>query len=402
MRPLLKTILVLAFNIVIVSLVFGVAECSARVLAYRQLRSPSGRTELILDRWTAFRNNPNYQTGSVRLNDEGFRRDRSVLPDKSRDTIRIFLLGGSTAYGGDTLYPELDNHWTIDNHQTIDYYLEQRLNTALPQKRWEVINAAVKGYFLNQNLALFLSTIQQYKPDYLILLDGVNDFFVMLQHPGPYDGYREAGLRREFDALTRPGDLSLKVMASTWMLNNSALYRLIRDKVGQRNRNRVRGERVRKEGSRLDFGGLTPAEQTQYRAAPKQFDNYLHTSRQIHRVAAVDGIPTLFVLQPQLAVTRKQLTSTEKALLDYWWKVDGTLYVYGFQTLYTELAKTLASDARQEGYGFLDLTGVFDSVTAQTFTDYCHLTPVGNQAVADAIFGSLEGPVRERIAAAVR
>jgi len=93
---------------------------------------------------------------------------------------------------------------------------------------------------------------------------------------------------REFDALTRPGDLSLKVMASTWLLNNSALYRLIRIKwasaieIGS-------AESGQKRGSRLDFGGLTPAEQTQYRAAPKQFDNYLHTSRQIHRVAAVDG-----------------------------------------------------------------------------------------------------------------
>jgi lysophospholipase L1-like esterase len=28
-------------------------------------------------------------------------------------------------------------------------------------------------------------------------------------------------------------------------------------------------------------------------------------------------------------------------------------------------------------------------MTAQTFTDYCHLTPAGNQAVADAIFDSL-------------
>jgi hypothetical protein len=35
-------------------------------------------------------------------------------------------------------------------------------------------------------------------------------------------------------------------------------------------------------------------------------------------------------------------------------------------------------------------------MSAQTFTDYCHLTPAGDQAVADAIFDSLVGsmPVR--------
>jgi lysophospholipase L1-like esterase len=88
-------------------------------------------------------------------------------------------------------------------------------------------------------------------------------------------------------------------------------------------------------------------------------------------------------------MTRKALTSTESKLLDYWMKLDGSLYVFGFQTLYPRLSTELSDRAQTEGYRFADLTGAFDRMSAQAFTDYCHLTPAGNQAVADALFHSL-------------
>jgi lysophospholipase L1-like esterase len=118
--------------------------------------------------------------------------------------------------------------------------------------------------------------------------------------------------------------------------------------------------------------------------------------RQIHRLAALDGTRALFVLQPQIAVTRKPLTSVETRLFNYWSKVDGALYVYGFQTVYPQLSAQLTSDAQTEGYRFLDLTAVFDRTGVQTFTDYCHLTPAGNQLVADAIFDSLAASLPPR------
>jgi lysophospholipase L1-like esterase len=397
MHSALKIGAVVLYNFVFVCAAFALAEYITRAVAYRQLGSPGRQTELILDRWAAFRNNPIYIGKGVQLNGEGFRRDRSVSFDKPPDTIRIFLLGGSAAYGGETLYPEIDDHWRIDNHQTIDYYLEQRLNSTYPGVRWEVINAAVKGYFLNQELAIFLSAVQRYKPDYLVVLDGVNDVFIMIRSAGRYDGYRDAGFSLEFKELTEPASLSLRMMSSTWLANNSAVYRFIRDRLKQRNQIRSRREQAQEEDSRPTSPRPTSLERHRFQEAASQFANYSHTVRQIHRVAELDGVHVTFVLQPDLAVTRKQLTSVEKQLLDYWRKIDGT-FVYGFEALYPELAKKLATDAQGEGYGFLDLTGVFDRMTAQAFTDYCHLTPAADQAVADAIFDSLEGSFREKVA----
>ena len=66
------------------------------------------------------------------------------------------------------------------------------------------------------------------------------------------------------------------------------------------------------------------------------------------------------------------------------------MFVYGFQSLYPQLAGLLTADAKLYGYQFLNLTDVFDTVEAQAFTDYCHLTPEGNRIVADRIFAGLQ------------
>src|ERR1700735_514478 len=259
MRLALRGALLVAYNVAFVCAAFAVAEYTARKVASGQLGSPGRHTELILDRWTAFRNNPGYLSGGVQLDQAGFRRDRGVSIEKPADTVRIFFLGGSVAYGGETLYPEIDDHWKIDNRQTIDHYLETRLNSTFPSKRWEVINASVKGYLLNQDLALFLSAVQRYQPDYLILFDGVNDIFAMLRTPEDEDAYSAAGLGEEFNTLTRPDALSLRMMTTTWLADNSALYRSIRESMAQRNRIRARRALAGRSAAHLhpDVASLT-------------------------------------------------------------------------------------------------------------------------------------------------
>src|SRR5215471_5714604 len=199
MRSAIKIALIALCSIAFACVVVLMTEYSVRKLVYGQFGLPGRQTELILDRWAAFVNNPNYSAHGVRVNAQGFRRAANLSLVKPADTVRIFLLGGSVAYGGETLYPEVDEHRkSVDNNQTIDHYLEAKLNSVFPQKHWEVVNAAVKGYFLNQDLALFLSTIQRYNANYLVLLHGVNDIFEMIQSPGDEDGYDTAGFGDEF------------------------------------------------------------------------------------------------------------------------------------------------------------------------------------------------------------
>src|SRR5579862_5768895 len=70
------------------------------------------------------------------------------------------------------------------------------------------------------------------------------------------------------------------------------------------------------------------------------------------------GNQDVFVLQPQIAVTRKPLMSVERRLLEYGSKIDGRLYVYGFQTLYPHLSSEL-SDGAQTGLSVSGSDGRF-------------------------------------------
>ena len=53
------------------------------------------------------------------MNAQGFRRAANLSLVQPANTVRIFLLGGSVAYGGETLYPEIDEHWKFpENNPT--------------------------------------------------------------------------------------------------------------------------------------------------------------------------------------------------------------------------------------------------------------------------------------------
>ncbi|MFW6358649.1 MAG: SGNH/GDSL hydrolase family protein, partial [Chroococcales cyanobacterium] len=134
------------------------------------------------------------------INEQGFRDDDALPLEKPKDEIRIFLLGGSTAFG----------HWNEGNEATIAHKLEERINQrvtqqqrspeqyrpdvfpfyepdrvkafALPPKiiegNYRVINAAVPGYTSGNELAQLALKILPYEPDLIVLMDGYTDLLL--------------------------------------------------------------------------------------------------------------------------------------------------------------------------------------------------------------------------------
>jgi len=388
-RKALKAAAFVLYNVVIVCAIFAIAEYAARWYVSAKRGRGREQAEEIIDRWSAFRTTPNFDRLGVHHNAQGFRRDTDIPLEKPSGTTRIFILGGSVAYGAETVYPEIDSRWKISNHETIDYYLEQRLNAAFPATRWEVINAAVSGFQLHEDLARILSLLLRYKPDQVILLDGVNDLSQLVRSGADFDAYAQTALAEQFNDLTDPHGLpALETMISTWLVRNSVLFRALHDRAEHRSHLRYRRERIAGPvpvGIRLT--DLSAADQQRYQAIASQAGYYRHAVRQIHRVLALDGIDDFFLLQPTLRLTRKPLTEVESRLAAYDRSVAGRLEMYSYETLYPVIAAQLADDSRTEGFHFEDLTNVFDQTTVQTFTDYCHLTPAGNRTLADAIFG---------------
>ncbi len=390
MRKPLRTAALIVTNVLIVCAAAGLAEYSTRWFLYARRGESREQAELVFDRWAAFRSTPNYAKSGVHHNAQGFRRETNVSVEKPDGTVRIFLMGGSAAYGAESVYPEVAGSTPISDHETIDYFLEQRLNREDPSHRWEVINAAVKGFLLHEDLARLVSVVLGFHPDAVIFMDGVNDMTQIVKAGADYDPYSLTPLQEQFDDLTNPrGFRSLRVMAETWLARNSALYRVLRDRAGRRNFRKTREERVRANRQEM-----TAEERHQFDVIWSHRDYYRHKVRQIHRVLSLDGIVDVFALQPTIRLTKKRFTGNEPQIAEFDRAVAGPLELSVYRALYPEIAKQLREDT--EGYRFVDLTNAFDSIDVQTFTDDCHLTPAANRIVADRLFDAIKSTALPR------
>jgi hypothetical protein len=186
-------------------------------------------------------------------------------------------------------------------------------------------------------------------------------------------------------------------MISTWLVRNSVLFRAIHDRAEHRAHLQYRRERIAgRVAPDLKITDLSPSDQQRYQVIASQVGYHRHAVQQIHRILSVDGVNDLFLLQPTLRLTRKPLTEVESRLAEYDRSVAGKLEMFAYESLYPIIASQLSDDSPREGYRFLNLTGVFDHMGGQAFTDYCHLTPEGDRAIADAIFESAGPWLRDR------
>jgi lysophospholipase L1-like esterase len=376
--------------VLIVCALITAAEFTAREFLTKTRGEGPQQAELLFDRWAGFRTSPNYARAGVHHNAQGFRRETDVALVKPANTVRIFLMGGSAAYGAESFYPEIAGATPVGDHETITHFLEQRLNREFPGRRWEVINAAVKGFLLHEDLGRLISVVLRFHPDAAVFMDGVNDMTQLIKADGEYDPYAATPLQDQFDDLTNPhGWLGLRVMAETWLAQNSVLFRVLRDRAVRRELRQGRDERTKKAAA-----SLSAEQRRQLDVIWNHRDYYAHVVRRIHLVLALEGIVDVFALQPTIRLTKKSLAGNERRIAEFDRIQAGPLEIEAYRTVYPEIARQLRED--HDGFSFVDLTTVFDSTNVQTFTDDCHLTPEGNRIVADRLFEEIKATALPR------
>jgi lysophospholipase L1-like esterase len=394
-----KVFLVL-INIAVVVGFFGGIE-----IAMRRHYSQKGRglsaiqPRDLRDRFTGWRNNPSFWSPVVQYNRQGFRHSTPVSRQKPANTVRIFLLGGSAAYGLEGAYGYIDDKFkTISNDQLIDHFLAERLNREFPSVRWEVVNAAVMEYRLYQDLFQIETTILGYHPDYVIMMDGYNDMAQLIGATPAFDYFSETPHFEEFNSLANPSGLSsLLTFSTVWLRDNSAFYFFIdthlRFQASQARQVKIdHGQLFERP---VDIARLSAVDQQQFRLSQAHVGYYARTARQINRILELDGVKRLFLLQPVLILSHKRLTDAERRLADHVLKSGGALDVAEFEQFYPQFSESMKTAAAADAFPFEDLTGLFDPVPWQAFTDYCHLTPDANRRIAERIFELMRSSLAE-------
>ncbi len=377
--PLWKRLL---FSLILLAIVLAIGEGIAS-LYLRMFRGYDGKHlyQYDFDPYKNILPAPNYvDTRGIRHNSVGFRRDTEVSVEKPAGTYRIFLMGASTAYGLGGLWPHLQKTYEVlKNSQTIDAYLQEELQAQLPGRKIEVINAAITSTWTHHELIYLNQTILRYHPDMILFLDGYNDFYFTNPQHNQFADYSY-----NLQSRVIMGDPTLRSLVYQnfwWLFRRSALAHVI-----------GRGLQVAKlVVMPRPKRGMMDVERDMATMRQVFPENALKMQRRITLILRDEKVTPVFLLQPMLALERghKPMSEIEQKLFDFninSYAVNYEPWVHQARDYVVEQETAMASEL---GSHFFDVTGIYAGVTDQIYTDYCHLTPLGNQLLAKYVAGRI-------------
>ena len=345
--------------------------------------------QFVFDPYKNILPSPNYvDTRGIRHNSKGFRRSAEVSLAKPSGTYRIFLMGGSTAYGMGGLWQHIDDRYAVlKNSETIDAYLEQALSSALPGRKVEVINAAITSTWTHHNLIYLNQTILKYHPDMVLFLDGFNDYYY---YDDGHDQFASYSYNLPSQViLGEPTLYSLAYANGWWLFRKSALAHMLAR--GASNLSLLLSRRP--ERHPIDVEQAVAIQQRIFSA------NALKMEERCGLILQNEHVIPVFMLQPMLILERdRRLTDVERRLFEF--NVKSYLPNYeAFITRAVQYVRTRETEmAARVGGAFIDLTGIYKDVDGQIYTDYTHLTPEGNKLTALFIAERILPLIRKRIA----
>jgi len=275
------------------------------------------------------------QHHNAHINAWQMRNREAVRMPKPRGVFRIFLTGGSTAYGSGAPTQE----------HTIGSLLQAQLNAGLAQKNnveYEVFNFANPAWASTQERIAIENYLSELQPDMIISLSGNNDVF-----------WGDAG--RNVLWFFSFADEYFKRLANTGLV--------------------AAGQQALPE--------LPAAIAATERIAPDLVAYRMEKNARLGAQALQpSGVPWLFFLQPTLSVTQKALTTRENDFL-----TDSREY---YRQCYQAMAEKLSA-LEQKNFHFVDISGVFNGYgrEEELFLDQFHFGDKGNAVIVDAMFAAL-------------
>ncbi|MDE3041008.1 MAG: hypothetical protein KGJ82_10600 [Nitrospirota bacterium] len=335
------------------------------------------------DDYKNIRPSPGYtDTRGIYHNAQGFRRKDDTPKEKAENTYRIFIMGGSTGYGLGSLSPYgKDKYGVIRNDETIDHYLEEYLNDRISHKHIEVINAAITSQQSHHHLIYLNQTILKYHPDMVIFIDGTNDYY---PYQEDFDQFRDyAYQERAHLFMAEPTIDAWLGYTGWWLFRKSHFVNL----VAKNARpiwlyvKRIGREHVRQ---RIDVEHALKTLEANARM------NFLKMVERNSLILKHEGVVGVFTVQPEIIFHQKKtFTRMENDILqemkDHWQE---NLDEYKNRARPFVIESMRRSTSLNGSY-FVDLTDLFDGMSEDAYTDYCHLTPMGNKRLAEYLGGSI-------------
>lgn len=307
----------------------------------------------------------NFTGKGYRTNNVHFRADYDLSRPKEKNEVRIFVTGGSTAWGAG-----------VRQDQLYSVLLEHSLKVKYPHHSIRVISAGVGAYCSTQERILIENMITSLSPDQIIMFSGWNDSYygyrgvdILLNQDYLGYGLKLSGYQTQgtlaFDRISPPAydDYFLKSLflfaKSTYTLRYHSKETLSRD---------------------LASISLNPEE------VVKTITENVHI---ISDLSKRHGFRFLLYPQPTLYATQKKLSAAEEALLSYHERNFVNFGQYN-RMVYETYRRLFSSDAALCGYQFIDGDAAISGELNTVFVDQCHLGDRGNRLVASHLEEQVE------------
>lgn len=344
----------------------------------------------------------NQQSRFWQINEQGFRDEEAVPLDKPENEIRIFLLGGSTAFGQhspsnqDTITSKLETRLneriaqqrrSPEKYQpaTLSYFLdEQQEALALPPRlregQYRVIDAAVPGYASGNELAQLALQLLPYNPDAIVVLDGYKDLVLPSQQDSTDIPKTEAFLKNATGHFWAYLTRGVKQTIANSYLVKATQYWLLRPQPSVSQLSLAIGEDTKPLARYLTSDSAE---------LERRVTRYREHHKQMVKLTTGAGIPLVIALQPEITGREGTQIGAEQALL----RELGATYQQRVQAGYEALAQ--ANQQLEEAYPknvkTFNFYAIDESITPkeQAFTDAIHLTEAANQSLSEILYQAL-------------
>jgi len=369
----------------------------------------------ILSGYTVFQNVPghSFRTSAIKsnaaepdpvLDQHGFLHDTPVTREKPAGTFRIFLVGGSTAFGAGqniryhTVHAYPDGLYAYPS--SLAGQLQSYLQAHNPGTHYEVINAAGFERRIHQSFLQYVESLSQFQPDLIVNLEGMNDVYSLVTGTP----FQDVAQQIPFYVDLYQDQHSLLRYSSTYYVLSTLYSKWV-------NRQRS-AEPAPTASAAATTGGQQSTPSSSASASSenagrayydkekgrytKNAERLLQIVRQYFAVLQTDHQPTLFALQPLLnrRKVNKHLSETEQKLAgvmvpagaDTSASVDQCALLLSY--FYDDyLSEALRKTAAEFGVQYLDLNAEIASLgpDVEFYVDYCHLTLDGNRRVAEIL-----------------
>ncbi len=323
-------------------------------------------------------------------NNAGFRDPRDIAVKKPDDEFRIFLTGGSTAFGLGSAgsAASITGAYYLEQRETVSHVIEKILNAKapLPGKNIRVYNTAVWGHAYQHDLLRYLTKLRRYSPDLVVSLDGVNEIHPVSIPVDDWDYFSQGQYSAILKQIFSFEWAGLSSYLTLWLKNNTFLMTLFWR--GNDVFQNLEGEARFHKGSLFHSFGLTPEKDRMKQEQRQEMitENMTVVNKVIqdyHNALLTDGVPHIFALQPMLYASKKARHAIEKQIEG---EKDHQVY-YEMDTghLYSYMIRRILDNSKERGIHAVNFADYFNDTDQWVFTDWCHLTAGANYLIGKEI-----------------